>query len=255
MVDVDASGGERERDRPPEVEPAEVRPVDAAGEGVALVVVVHRPPVAPGQHGEAAVLGRGVVEEEPHREHVVVRVGVERGVLVPLDWRADLLALEVQLAVVELDVGADQLRHDRRDRGLEGHPAVERVVVGGILDSPQDRALRRVTGIEVEHGAARSDAPGLLDELVRRRPECLELRRVDHVPHREVAVTMVGGDLLRGQMSYACRGHEPFLPHGRFGPHAPDPAAPALILSRSARPNAIGSFYRPRSRSRPGEEP
>ena len=76
----------------------------AADEAALRVEVrVDRPAVTARQHRHRAVLGGGVVQQQAHREHVVVGVRIEGGVLVHLDRRADVAALEVQLAVVEAD--------------------------------------------------------------------------------------------------------------------------------------------------------
>jgi len=63
-------------------------------------------------------------------------VRIERRVLVHLDRRAQVAALQIQLGVVEADRLAEQLADHVEDRRLEGHPAIERIVVGGILDPP-----------------------------------------------------------------------------------------------------------------------
>jgi hypothetical protein len=59
------------------------------------------------QHGEGAVLGGGIVDKQAHREHIVVGVRRDSGVLVDFDGGADAAALEVQLAVMKIGRGAE----------------------------------------------------------------------------------------------------------------------------------------------------
>ena len=72
--------------------------------------------MAAGEHRHGAVLGGGVVEQQAHRQRVVVGVRVERRVLVHLDRRPDVAALEVQLGVMKAHRGAEQLGDHVDDR-------------------------------------------------------------------------------------------------------------------------------------------
>src|SRR5439155_1050042 len=82
VVDVDAPGRQLEPARAPRVQTRSVVGAHAADEpALAIVVRVHRPAMATRQHRHRAVVGRRVVEKQPHGEHVVVGVRIERGVL------------------------------------------------------------------------------------------------------------------------------------------------------------------------------
>ena len=75
-------------------------------EGVQLVVR------GEGQHPHRAHLVGDVAEVDAHRHRREVRVRPELDVLVPLLLAAAVAPLEVELAVVELEVRAQQVRGD-----------------------------------------------------------------------------------------------------------------------------------------------
>jgi len=152
-----------------------------------------------------------VGEQQTDGQDIVVGVGVEGGVLMELDGRADAAALEVQLAVVERDRGTDQLRDDVRDGRFERHPAVERIVVRRVLDPAQDGSLRGVARIQVEDAVAARELARALDEGVRHPAQRLHVRHVDHARQDEVAVRVIAGELLLGEIPSGGRRHAPII--------------------------------------------
>jgi len=95
----------------------------------------------------------------------------------------------------------DELADDVEDRRFERHPRVERIVVGRILDPPQDRRRGGVPRIEIEDRVAPRDVARALDERVGRAAERLDALAVDQTGHRQVAVAPIRGDLLLGEMT------------------------------------------------------
>ena len=96
----------------------------ATGELPVSVVVVGGPAqVAARNHAHAAVFRHGVVQEEHTRQQVVVGVGKEGEVLVPVHLAFALgRRFPVQLAVLQAQILTDKLRHrtqhHRMPRGL-----------------------------------------------------------------------------------------------------------------------------------------
>ena len=98
--------------------------VHRAAEIAVGVVVIGRAGVAARDHQQRAVGLVAVVQQHPHLQDVVVRVGIEGPVGVPLHGRAVLRVLHVHLAVVEADVVAQQGPQDLADR-LAAHQVLE----------------------------------------------------------------------------------------------------------------------------------
>src|SRR5207249_10142184 len=105
---------------------------------------------------------------------------------------------EVQLAVVKAQRRPDQLGDGVDDGRLLRQPRVERIVIGRILDAPEDRRGRGVTRVEVEDAVAPGHATGALDEGVGHPAQRVVALRVEWPRYGEVAVS-VGGRYLLGR--------------------------------------------------------
>ena len=98
---------------------------------VAVVQVEERPVVTPGDESDLAHARLDIFEEDADREQVVVRVRPELDVLVPLHFLAAVRGFEVELRVMELDVGSEQIDRDVDDDRLRRELPVRVVEIGG----------------------------------------------------------------------------------------------------------------------------
>ena len=89
---------------------------DRADEVAVLVMVQHRPLVGAGDHQHAAVLQGMVVKAHADGQHVIVGVGIERDVLVPLDRAPAPGRLHVQLLTLVANIRSEQRLDDIQDR-------------------------------------------------------------------------------------------------------------------------------------------
>ena len=117
-------------------------------------------------HAERPLRHRAVVEIRSDRQRRVVGVRPERDVVVPLHLLAALAPLEVQLRVVELHVGADEVGH-----GVGQHRVIHvlpehRMVLGRIAHPTQPGRARAVIGLEVEGVVGAGDLAAALDQLL-----------------------------------------------------------------------------------------
>src|SRR5262249_16675011 len=123
---------------------------------------------------EASVLCGRIVQQKTDRQNIVIRVRIKGGVLMPLDRRSDPAALQVQLAVMELNVRAEQFGDDVGNWRVESDPPIYRMVVSGICDATNDGSVRRVQRIEVEDAVAFANSPRTIDELFGRRAQLID---------------------------------------------------------------------------------
>ena len=94
-----------------------------------------------GDDAQAAVLLGRFVDVDGHRDQVVVRVGKERVVLVPLEAR--MVAggrLEIELRVMDLDVRSDEGFDGVEDLRVEDQ-VHERLVMGDRVEDAADVAF------------------------------------------------------------------------------------------------------------------
>ena len=97
---------------------------------VAVVQVEQRPVVAAGHESDLTHARLDVFEEDADREQVVVGVRPELDVLVPLHLFPTARRFEVELRVVELHVGPDEVDHDVDDRRRRRERPVGLVQIG-----------------------------------------------------------------------------------------------------------------------------
>ena len=71
-----------------------------------------------GNDHERAILQRAILEHHAHLEDVVIAVGIESPVLMPLDRLAATAGLDIELGVLIAQVGADELDHPIGDRRI-----------------------------------------------------------------------------------------------------------------------------------------
>src|SRR6185503_11372401 len=142
-----------------------------------------------------------VVEVEPDRQEIVVRVRVEGPVLVPLDRRAVPGGFHVELAGLVADArgGADQRGEDLRDLRAEGDLAKRGMNVVRLLDPTHPRLVGRVSRLQVIGLVVIGDLAGGLHQRVDDLVERVELPRGQDVLDHEVAVSSVRLDLVRGE--------------------------------------------------------
>ena len=162
---------------------------------VAVVQVEERAVVAARHESDLAHAWLDVFEEDADREEVVVGVRPELDVLVPLHLFPTARRLEVQLRVVELHVGSDEIDHDVDDRGGGRERPVRLVQIGRRAQATETRLRGRVPHVEVEDHVRLGQRATLLDELVGDGAETIQPRLVDQPRHRQPAVLPVVGDL------------------------------------------------------------
>ena len=158
-----------------------------AGEHPVVPVLVHRTPVAARNYLQWPVLQGHVVQEDQDRNQVVVGVGLVQEVLVEPDGGGRPGLLGVDLGVVELDVGANQLRRSIDHPGIAHHVEVD----VGHLDRrghpPEGGRFGRMARLDVEAGPTVDRGPP--------RP-----------PMRAAIGDPVGEDLLQGGQVFGCYG-------------------------------------------------
>ena len=198
---------------------------DAAGEALAVEQRQHRPLVRARHDGEAAVALVDVVEEQQRRHDVGVGVRRVGEVLVIGDLGLGARELQVDLAMVELDVRPDQVGHHVDGARVEHDLAIGVGNVGRVVDAAQRRLLGAVLGAHVEARPAvdgrrperRGVRAALLDPVGDLGLERGELRRRHGILDHEIAVAPEGVDLLAAE-----NGHLSDLAlHERAGVRAP----------------------------------
>ncbi len=105
-----------------------------------VILIVERPVVTARHNRERTVRHAGIREIAADREDVVVGVGEELDVLMPLDRVARVEPLEVQFGVVKDDIGAREIGGDIRNQPRRKAP-IGVVLFVGALQAPQNRSL------------------------------------------------------------------------------------------------------------------
>ena len=200
VVEGDGAGRAFEGDRVALHIPVELGGFDGAGEVAAfgVVVVVNLALVRAGHDQQRAVLLVAVVEQDAGGEQVVVGVGVEGPVLVPLDGRAVLRLLHVELVVLQPHVGADQSGDDLHQHGVLGEFAEEGPVGVGRLESAHARVVGRVRVLKVVARVVVGQAGGLGDDPVGLVAQRLQRVLGQQAGNQQVTVLVVKLDLLGG---------------------------------------------------------
>ena len=180
---------------------------DAAGEALAVEQRQHRPLVRARHDGEAAVALIDVVEEQQRRHDVGIGVRRVGEVLVIGDLGLGARELQVDLAMVELDVGPDQVGHHVDRARVEHDLAIGVGNVRRVVDAAQRRLVGAVLAAHVEARPAvdrrRSERRGmraaLLDPVGDLRLERGELLGRHRIVDHEIAVAPEGVDLLAAE--------------------------------------------------------
>ena len=115
----------------------------------------------------------------------------ELDVLVPLHLFAAVCRLEVQLRMVELHVGTEQVDGDVDDGRLRRERPVRVVQISGRAEPAQSGLVGGVSGVEVEDDVRLGQRATLLDELVGDRAQPLEPDIVDEPGNRAPTVLVV----------------------------------------------------------------
>ncbi len=163
------------------------------------MVVEHRPEVRPRYVEQAAVLLVHVVERQPDGEDVVVRVGMEREVLVPLDRAPRPGGLRVELRAQEPDANRDQRLQSIEDRSRADDVGEDRPVAIGVLEASHQRPVEGMGRLEVIPIVVGRQGPGSIDRLVDHRPGGLDHRRRQDVLEDEVPLLPIERDLPIGE--------------------------------------------------------
>ena len=163
----------------------------------------------------------------------VVGVRPGRNVLVPLHLVAAFRPFEVELRVVELDVGTDEVRDRIRQRRLGARRIFpERgVMVIHAGETPQTRVLACVGLVDVPHGVRRRYRPAAIDHLLGGSPQPLDPVVAQELLQQHVAVLEVELALLLGQnlwlqSQHLFWGHRPTSSHAVL--HAAEAAGQSL---------------------------
>jgi hypothetical protein len=144
----------------------------------------------------AAVRDVDVVERHPAGDAALVEVATPvRLVLMPARRRALARRLREELVVPELDGPAEQRRAELDRPGAEAR----------LVDLRPDQRRARLEDLEVALGERLALLPRpverqlllVLEDLLAARDQRPEVRRVDHVRHRDPAVRLEELDLLR----------------------------------------------------------
>ena len=171
----------------PEVELLDIAGVQAPRPLPLVVVLIEKlSGVAPGQEADRPVREGGVLEQQADGQGTVVGMGIELDVLVPVHLVVSVVPLEIELGVMEHDVGADEIRRHVREHAGGDLPE-QRVLLVRPLEAPDARRIRRMARRQIEDGAGAALAPTLLDELVHHGPDASDLAGVEQRLHREVS--------------------------------------------------------------------
>src|SRR5439155_16996780 len=95
-----------------------------------------------------------------------VGVRPEADVVVPLHLLAALRPFEIQLGVMELHVGADQVGDDVREDRLQAVIPETRVLLHGVRNAAQPRRVRAMLGLQVENRVRLRHLAAALDQLL-----------------------------------------------------------------------------------------
>ena len=123
----------------------------------------------------------------------------------PLHLGATPGPLEVELGLVVLDRGADEVGDDVADLGLGDVLPEHGVAVDRARDPAQARVRRGVVGLEIEHRVRLAHRPAGLDQAQRRRPELVEPVVADRPLEQDEAVLEIVFALALGQNARANR--------------------------------------------------
>jgi len=140
---------------------------DRPGPGAASVAM-HKngTPVAARYAGQGARFGRHVAEIDAKRHRAVIGVRPGRDVLMPFDDFAGAGPFVVQLAAVELDVGADEVGGDVGQHRLGREPPEIGMAVDQGPEPAHMRPVRGVPGPQIERLVRCGNPPAFLEKGV-----------------------------------------------------------------------------------------
>lgn len=112
------SSGARGRDSTIYPGPADVLIRETACPPISIILIEEFSPMAPRYEEDVAHILIDVVQEYCQRQGAVVRMGPELDILMPTNLLPSFRRLEIEFAVVEFDVGADQVFHNIDEDGF-----------------------------------------------------------------------------------------------------------------------------------------
>ena len=171
--------------------------IDRAGEHPAVVMVVDRPEVRARHDHHRPVVGNEVVEQDAHGQHIVVGVGVEGPVLMPLDRSAIRGGLQVELGGVHPHRRPQQRCQQGQHLGAADQIGEGRVVLVRQLQPAHPGLIWCVGVFQVVEGGVVSQALSPCQELVRGGAQAVKLLCSQHVMHDEIALLTIEINLLR----------------------------------------------------------
>ena len=170
---------------------------DRANEVAVLVMVQYRLLVGAGDHQHAAVLQRMGVEAHADGQHVIVGVGIEGDVLMPLDRAAAPGRLHVELLALVANVWTEQ-RLDHIQNGVRAVQLSEkRVALARRIDAGEARRLGAVPLLQRKRLGIARDTAGLLGQFVHDPLGLGQLRWTEHILDGEIPIVAVELDLRR----------------------------------------------------------
>ena len=167
------------------------RRIDGAAETPVGVMVPDGAGMALRHDEERPVLEGAVVEHDADGEQVVVGVGIERPVLMPLDRRAVARRLHVELRAVEPDAGADELLDDADEPRVPVELLESREEAMRRLDSPHAGRVRPMPRLQIVDVGMRGEPARLVEDLVHLPAEALDQRRLEHARHHHIPVLAI----------------------------------------------------------------
>ena len=127
-----------------------------------------------------------VVQAHANGQHIVVRVGIEGDVLMPLDGTATPGRLHVQLLALMANVRTDQRLNNIQNGVRAVQLPEERMALARRVDASQPRRLRAVSLFQRKRLGIARHAAGLLDQVVHDPLGRGQLLRTEHVLDGEI---------------------------------------------------------------------
>ena len=167
VVDGDAARGTQRERRARGVDALEIAIVEATHPAVAVVLVEQIAEMTTRNEPDVSHIRSHVAQKHTDGERRVVRMWPELDVLVPFDLFAAARRLEVQFAVMKLDIRSDQVLDEIDDFRSADELPVGLVQIGRRNQAPQPRLARGVVGFDVEQGIRFGQFPAVIDEFRR----------------------------------------------------------------------------------------
>ena len=198
MMDGDGAGAPGQRNGLGIIDVV-TRGIHRAAEHTVGMVIEGRTAVTAGDDHQRAVLYRHVVEHHADGGEVVIGVGIERPVLMPLDGRAKAGTLHVQLGGVEPDIRPPEVLQHGDDPGVPGQRGVGRIMQVRCLDTADARVVCGMAILQVINIGMPRQPAGSADETVRDIAEAAHLVGGQNVRDDDGTDLIVFVDLGSGQ--------------------------------------------------------